>query len=104
MSKNKSIPLELPTGEAGVPVDDAPKPVSIAIDTAGDYFWVGERVSFDDLLIRINGLKAQAADPKILISGEIGAQFGKAVVVIDEARKAGIMKVTIDTKAKQTIR
>lgn len=105
MSKNKSIPLELPSNEVGgVPDPDAPKPVSIAIDTAGDYFWVGERVSFDDLLIRINGLKTQAADPKILISGEIGAQFGKAVVVIDEARKAGITKVTIDTKAKQTIR
>jgi ABC-type sugar transport system substrate-binding protein len=39
-----------------------------------------------------------------LVEGEIGAQFGKAVVVIDEARKAGIKMVTVDTKAKQSIR
>lgn len=103
MSKNKSIPLELP--KAGPPgPETAEKPVTISIDTAGDYFWNLERVSPDDLLIRLNGLKAQLADPKILINGEIGAQFGKAVVVIDEARKAGIMKVSIDTKAKETIR
>lgn len=103
MSKNKSIPLELPkAGEQGGEITD--KPITISIDTAGDYFWGVERVSLDDLLIRLNGLKAQAADPKILIAGEIGAQFGKAVVVIDEARRAGILKVTIDTKAKQSIR
>ncbi len=103
MTKSKNIPLELPVGEAGVPDPDAIKPTKVSIDSSGDYFWNGERVTLDDLLIRLSALKSQA-DPKVLIDGEVGAQFGKAVVVIDEARRAGIFKVTIDTKAKQSVR
>ena len=104
MSKTKNIPLELPAGTPPIITGEPPPPpTKISIDTAGDYFWEGQRVSLDDLLLRLNGLKSQA-DPKVLVEGEIGAQFGKAVVVIDEARKAGIKMVTVDTKAKQSIR
>ena len=103
MNKNKQIPVELPIG--GGPGDpDAPKPITISIDTAGDYFWSGDRVTFEDLLIRMKGLKATSADPKLLIEGEIGAQFGKAVAVVDEARLAGINKVTFNTTARQSVR
>jgi biopolymer transport protein ExbD len=105
MNKNKQIPIELPAGQAGVAIDpDAPKPITISIDTAGDYFWSGERVTFEDLLIRMKGLKATNADPKVLIEGEIAAQFGKAVAVVDEARLAGINKVTFNTTARQSVR
>jgi len=103
MNKNKQIPIELPIG-GGPAIDDAPKPVTISIDTAGDYFWSGDRVTFEDLLIRMKGLKATNADPKILIEGEIAAQFGKAVAVVDEARLAGINKVTFNTTARQSVR
>ena len=104
MNKNKHIPVELPTGQGGIPDPDAPKPVTISIDTAGDYFWTGERVTFEDIIIRLKGLKAASADPKVLIEGEIGAQFGKAVAVVDEARLAGITKVTFNTTARQSVR
>lgn len=103
MNKNKQIPLELPAG-GGAPDETAAKPVTISIDTAGDYFWSGDRVTFDDLLIRMKGLKVSSADPKLLIEGEIGAQFGKAVAVVDEARLAGINKVTFNTTARQSVR
>ena len=104
MSKSKHIPLELPAGTPPIQTGEPPPPpTKISIDTAGDFFWEGQRVSLDDLLLRLNGLKSQV-DPKVLIDGEVGAQFGKAVVVLDEARRAGIKMVTIDTKAKQSIR
>ena len=82
----------------------AAKPITISIDTAGDYFWNSERLTFDDLLIRLKGLKTSNADPKVLIEGEIGAQFGKAVAVVDEARSAGINKVTFNTSARTSVR
>lgn len=105
MNKNKQIPVELPGAQSGGAVDpDAPKPITISIDTAGDYFWSGERITFEDLLIRLKGLKNSSADPKILIEGEISAQFGKAVAVVDEARFAGINKVTFNTTARQSVR
>ena len=107
MNKNKQVPVELPSAKPPINLEDKvepEKPVKVSIDTAGDYFWNSERVSLDDLIIRLNGLKAQSADPKVLIEGEIGAQFGKAVVVVDEARHAGINKVTFDPMAKNSIR
>ena len=106
MNKNKQVPVELPsaTPSPALIQDQPEKPVKVSIDTAGDYFWNSERVSLDDLIIRLNGLKAQSADPKVLIEGEIGAQFGKAVIVVDEARHAGINKVTFDPMAKNSVR
>ena len=104
MNKNKQIPLQLPQGGPSIDTGPRPEPVKVSIDAAGDYFWNKERVSFDDLNIRFNGLKAQDPDPKVLIEGEVGAQFGKAVVVVDEARHAGISKVTFDTSAKNSVR
>ena len=106
MNKNKQVPVELPSATPSPVVlqDEPVKPVKVSIDTAGDYFWNSERVSLDDLIIRLNGLKAQSADPKVMIEGEIGAQFGKAVVVVDEARHAGINKVTFDPMAKNSVR
>lgn len=106
MNKNKQIPVELPSAQQQInPIDPPPeKPAKISIDTAGDYFWNGERISLDDILVRLNGLKAQSADPKVMIEGEVGAQFGKAVVIVDEARRAGINKVTFDPMAKNSVR
>jgi len=104
MNKNKQIPVELPQASGGIPDPDAAKPITISIDTAGDYFWNSERLTFDDLLIRLKGLKTSNADPKVLIEGEIGAQFGKAVAVVDEARFAGINKVTFNTSARTSVR
>lgn len=106
MNKNKQIPLNLPASGPAPDLGSTPPdpPIKVSIDSAGDYFWNKERLTFDDLIIRFNGLKAQSADPKILIEGEVGAQFGKAVVVIDEARRAGIDKVTFDTSAKNSVR
>lgn len=104
MNKNKQIQVELPVPDAfAKPDPDAPKPIVVSIDAAGDYFWNTERISSDDLIIRLNGLK-QTNDPKVVIEGEIGAQFGKAVFVVDEARMAGINKVTFNTAPKQSVR
>ena len=102
MTKTKTIPLELPTGQPSDIVTEPP--VNISVDSNGDYFWNKDRISLDDMLIRINNLKAQSADPKIVVAGEEGALFGRALLVIDEARKAQIFKVSFDTQAKKSIR
>ncbi len=107
MNKNKHIQVELPSADSRPIVPDLvqpDKPVTVSIDTAGDYFWNKERVSIDDLLVRLKGHKVQSADPKVVIEGEVGAQFGKAIIVIDEARRAGINKVTFDPMAKNSVR
>lgn len=106
MNKNKHIRVELPVPAPPdlLKKEEPVKPVTISIDTAGDYFWDKQRVSIDDLIVRLKSHKVSSADPKVVIEGEVGAQFGKAVVVIDEARAAGIDKVTFDPMAKNSVR
>jgi biopolymer transport protein ExbD len=104
MNKTKMIETQLPQGGPPPSGSTVDKPVEIGVDTSGDYFWNKERVSFDDLLVRLNGLNQQA-DPKVVVVGEEGAQFGKALAIIDEARRINKkFKITFNTSAVSRIR
>lgn len=105
MDKTKNMPIDLPGQSTGQVFDDVvvDDKVTIGIDAAGDYFWNGERVLLDDIIIRMTGYKAQSANPKVIIQGEVGAEFGLSVPVLDEGRKIGL-KITLDTQPKQSIR
>jgi biopolymer transport protein ExbD len=101
MNKTKNIVMNMPG--PGVPTE-GPPPVTVSVDSNGDYFWNKERITYDDLLVRLNGLRQQDADPKVVVVGEEGAQFGKALSVVDEARNARIFKVSFNTKAVKSVR
>ena len=40
------------------------------------------------------------SDPQVFIHGDTDAAFGKAVAVLDKARRLGISKVAIETQPK----
>jgi len=102
MNKTKNIVMNMP-GAPG-PATEGTPPVTVSVDVNGDYFWNKERITYDDLLVRLNGLRQQDADPKVVVIGEEGAQFGKALTVVDEARNAKIFKVSFNTKAVKSVR
>jgi len=101
MNKTKNIEMQMP-GQGGEAIGTPP--VSVAVDSNGDYFWNKERITYDDLLIRLNGLRQQDPDPKIVVIGEAGAQFGSALRIVDEARNAKIFKVSFNTKTVGSVR
>jgi biopolymer transport protein ExbD len=99
MIKNQGISVNLPVAATSAP-QDRKDYASITVNENGDYFFDKEAVTLDQLIARLAILKSADPDPRVFINGDQKAQFGKAVAVLDEARKLGISKVAIETKTK----
>ncbi len=105
MNKNKAIPVNLPVAQTSVNPEKTDEAVTLTITEQGDQiFWDKDGLTWDQFVARLIQYRTEEADPKIMINGDAKAEFGKAVVVLDEVRKAGIQKVTIVTRTKPTPR
>ncbi len=102
LNRIQSVPVDLPTG---VPPQGGPKPeepTTIQVSEAGNIFWNRELIDMQELPARIAHYKTQTEDPKILIAGDEKARFGATVQVLDEVRKAGILKFSVETRTRPT--
>jgi len=99
MVKNRGIPLNLPVAASSAPQEQ--KDFStISIDAAGDLFLNKAPIDTAGLDAALHQLLAQNAEPHVFIQGDTKAQFGAAIAVLDQVRKAGITKVAIETEPK----
>ena len=99
MVKNSAISVNLPAAAAGVP-QERDESATISINAAGDLFYNKQPVDAAHLGDALKELLAQNPDPRVFINGDTKAEFGKAIAVLDEARKLGITKVAIETQPK----
>jgi len=98
----RSVDVNLPV--ATPPQPNPPKDDSVTIQVSGDgaIFWNRELIDFGEVPARIAHYKTQTDDPRILIAGDERARFGLTVSVLDEVRKAGIVKVSVETRTRPT--
>src|SRR5579871_6312922 len=99
MIKNQGISVNLPIAATSAP-QDRKDYTTISVNEKGDYFLNKEPVTLEQLPARLAALKEADPDPRVFITGDENAQFGKAIRVLDEVRKLGISKVAIETKTK----
>jgi biopolymer transport protein ExbD len=101
LNRISSVPVDLP---AGVPQTQSKsdEPTTIQVSEAGNIFWNRELIDMTELPARIAHYKTQNEDPKILIAGDEKARFGATVQVLDEIRKAGITKFSVETRTRPT--
>jgi len=101
LNRIQSVPVDLPSGR---PSDGGPKdePTTIQVSEAGNIFWNRELIDMPELPARIAHYKTQTEDPKILVAGDEKARFGATIQVLDEIRKAGINKFSIETRTRPT--
>lgn len=99
MVKNKAIPVNLPAASTGAP-QEREDSATVSINAAGDLFFNKQPVDAPHLEDALKQLLAQNPDSRIFINGDTKAEFGKAIAVLDEARKLGITKVAIETQPK----
>ena len=97
-----SLPVDLPV--AAPQRDNAPPPDSVTIQVSGEgaIFWNRELIDFGEVASRIAYYKTQTDDPRILIAGDEKARFGATVTILDEVRKAGITKFSVETRTRPT--
>ena len=98
MVKNHGIVVHLPTASSSE-AQDRKDYVSITVSEDGSLFFNKEPTSLEELPSRLALLKGSDPDPRIFINGDEHADFGRAVAVLDEVRRGGIVKVAIETKA-----
>jgi biopolymer transport protein ExbD len=101
LNRIQSVPVDLPTG---VPPtgQKSEEPTTIQVSDQGNIFWNRELIDLGELPSRIAYYKTQTDDPKILIAGDEKARFGATVQVLDEVRKAGIKKFSVETRTRPT--
>ena len=99
MVKNQGISVRLPRAETCTQqTAKESKLIVVSITDTGEIYVNKEKVSPDGLKKRLNELKDRKTDPAILLNGDDKALLGRAVFVLDEARKLGIKKFAVGTK------
>ena len=103
LSLNRINSIETPLPK--VPPGDFPadQTVFIQASEAGTFYWkqgrdaTPELITAADLPARLAEYKRTAAAPRVFVRGDNKANFGPAVMILDEVRKAGIPQVSIET-------
>ncbi|HTL66883.1 MAG TPA: biopolymer transporter ExbD [Lacunisphaera sp.] len=101
LNRIQSVPVDLPVASQKPP-DTKDESVTIQVSEVGTIFWNRELIDPGELPSRIAYYKSQTQDPRILIAGDEKARFGTTVSVLDEVRKAGITKFSVETRTRPT--
>jgi biopolymer transport protein ExbD len=104
LNRIQSLPVDLPVASPDKPKEQ-PNPndnVSIQVSGDGAIFWNKELIDMAEVPSRLAFFKTQSEDPRIMISGDEKARFGLTVAVLDEVRKAGIVKFSVETRTRAT--
>ena len=102
LNRIQSVPVDLPVANPNPNPDESKDSVTIQVSADDSLFWNKEPMEMADLPSRITAYKSQSEDPKVLIAGDEKARFGATVQVLDEVRKAGILKFSVETRTRPT--
>lgn len=103
LNKTMGVKVLLPqslTGEARKTEGTA----TISVTEQGTIAWEKDFVSLDEFITRLKTFHLQNPDGEVLINGDENALFNAVIYVFDEARKAGIEKVKVETKVRSPAR
>ena len=100
LNKSNGIPVTRPNAETGEPRDPAGW-ATVSVTATGTLAWDRDPISLDEFINRLKTFHLQHPEPDahILINGDAEAMWNVAYYVLDEARKAGIQKVLIETES-----
>ncbi len=103
MTQQPGVRVELPLSKTSEPHELA-ESVTVTISQQGGVFWDEAMVSFDRFLTELiryqQTCKIDGVQARILLNADRGAPYGQVATILDEIRKAGISKVTIETKVR----
>lgn len=100
-SVDVNLPVATPPDPSRPPPSEKDN-VTLQVSGDGALFWNREPIDMGELPSRIAHFKTQSEDPRILIAGDEKARFGATVTVLDEVRKAGIEKFSVETRTRPT--
>jgi biopolymer transport protein ExbD len=79
-----------------------PVVVTLRVSGEGAVYWNRELIERTEVPGRLEHDKTQTDAPRVIITGDEHARFGAMIAVYDEVRKAGITRVSVETKPRPT--
>ncbi len=101
MVKNQGITVNLPVAATGQTLDRTVIK-TVTVTMTGDILLDKDLMDVSKFVSTLKKLKAENNEVKVLINADDAADFGVIVKVLDEVRKIGISKVSIQTKGADT--
>jgi biopolymer transport protein ExbD len=98
MVKNLGVDVNLPSATTSSKQVKNSQYTAITVTDKGEIYFNKEKISAAELPIRLKKLKQANADPTIVLNGDEKASYGRAIFVLDEARRLGIKKIALETK------
>ena len=77
--------------------------VCFCLDGNGALYWERDRITIEELPAKLSAAKAETGEDEkltIVLRGDVAAQYGQVVTVLDHVRLAGIDRVSIATDGK----
>jgi len=99
MIQNRGLSVHLPTAGFAT-TQDRNDTVTITVTESGTYSWNKESIAPSELAVRLTQLKVAQPEAKLIINGDNRTQLQSVITILDEARKAGLSKVIIQTIPK----
>lgn len=103
MVKSKGLPVNLP-GAASGEAQNRDEFTTITVTADNTLLFNKQPIAAADLAAALQKLKAENSDPKIFINGDEASRLGMTILVLDEARRCGITKVSFETKRSRSRR
>jgi biopolymer transport protein ExbD len=97
LNRIQSVPVDLPVPSLTTTPPDKDDMVVLQVSAEDSLFWNREPIEFSELKGRLAVYQSQTDSPKIMVSNDEKARFGAAVRVLDEIRRAGIDRVSVET-------
>ncbi len=98
MVKNLGVDVNLPSATTASQQVKNNQYTAITVTDKGEIYFNKERISAAQLPEKLGQLKKANNDPMIVLNGDEKASYGRAIFVLDEARRLGIKKVALETK------
>lgn len=102
LNRIQSVPVDLPVAAPPTNAPPSPDTVTIQVSGEGAIFWNRELIELGEVPSRLAYYKTQTEDARVLIAGDEKARFGATVAILDEVRKAGITKFSVETRTRPT--
>jgi biopolymer transport protein ExbD len=103
MTRNQGVQVALPSAASASTLMDQTQQsqaLTLSVTSKGEVFFNKEKIALAQLPFRLQTFKAMESDPKVIVNGDATADFKTVVQVLDEVRRAGIVKVGISTDKK----
>ena len=103
LNRIQSLPVDLPVASNKPPDPNTPKDMLVVqVSDQGNIYFNKELIDIVEFPSRLELWRQHVDAPKVLVAGDDRAKWGVTVQILDEVRKAGIEKLSMETRTRAT--